>query len=144
MCLLLFTCFSRPCRGVCFQKQLWKIHVFRQCSSAKRGLQGSSSNLVWKLSVQGSAHPAGLQREGKGLSVPSELARVENLSRPPIREVRTGVRVKKTKRRCLNGKSWVFNIPTTSLTSGHGTSSNGIRTVFEQRRWNSGLAEVTT
>lgn len=66
------------------------MHILRKCAFAKRGLKTRSSNLVWKISIQGTAHPAGLQGEGKqGLSVQSEPADVENLGKPLVYKVQT-------------------------------------------------------
>ena len=46
--------------------------------------------LYEQISVQGSAHPAGPQREGKqGLSVQSEQTNVENLSKPFVCKIHT-------------------------------------------------------
>lgn len=44
------TCVSCPCRDVCFQKHLEKMHTLRKWAFAKRELKTYSRNLAWKKS----------------------------------------------------------------------------------------------
>lgn len=78
------------------------------CICKKEDLKPVVVILYEKISIQGSAHPAGPQREGKqGTSVQSEQANVENLGKLLVYKVQTLELELRRKLRCkrLNNNS---------------------------------------